>query len=173
MTLMGLRKFAVHVKVQLAEGATLRRIDESLLRTRMELALGQLGVVIDSGSTVRDGSAASISLLYLVVETRDQSGKETGFAASSCLQAAQIVRIPRLTTDRHIAYAVVPTWRSCGILVGDTDSYTATILRNADQQIARFLQAWRIVNTPRPTPAVSSPELGIVRDGVKERTSKY
>jgi hypothetical protein len=62
------------------------------------------------------------------------------------------VRIPRLTTLKHIAYAVVSTWRSCGLLVGDSASLGATILQNADEHIIRFIDAWRFANTPRPDP---------------------
>jgi hypothetical protein len=78
------------------------------------------------------------------------AGRQTQFAASSCLQAAQTVSIPRLTTAKHVAYAVVLTWRSCGLLAGDGEGYRDTILRNADEQIGRFLAAWRGVNLPRP-----------------------
>ena len=160
-TLTGLRKFAVYARVQLSDSARLPAIDESRLRTKMELAILRDGISIVTRSDVRDGSAAQLSLLYLVIETRDQTG-QTGFAASSCLQAAQTVSIPRLTTAKHIAYAVVPTWHSCGLLVGDSDSYRDTILENADQQLARFLESWRLVNLPRPVPPpAATPELGI------------
>jgi hypothetical protein len=72
------------------------------------------------------------------------------------------VSVPRL--GRYV-YAVVPTWRSCGILAGDNQSYSDTILRNADEQIARFLDAWRTVNAPRPAPSLpSNPELGMVKN---------
>src|SRR5207249_10413802 len=74
------------------------------------------------------------------------------FAASSCLQASQMVRIPRLTTPKHIAYAVVSTWRSCGLLVGDSASLGPTILQNADEHIIRFIDASRFANTPPPDP---------------------
>ena len=85
-----------------------------------------------------------------------------GFAASSCLQAAQMVTVPRLTTPKHIAYAMAPTWRSCSMLVGDTSSYNGTILQNADEQIARFIEAWRTVNRPPPPPpSPLTPELGV------------
>lgn len=167
-TLIGLSKFAVYARVQLSPNATLQRIDESLLRSRIEAALRREGISIDGRTDVRDGSQASLDLLYMVMETSDKKGQAI-FAASSCLQASQMVRIPRLTTAKHIAYAVVSTWRSCGLLVGDKGAYGNTILQNADEQIARFLAAWRIVNAPRPGPSFpSNPELGMV----KERTPR-
>jgi hypothetical protein len=163
LTLVGLRKIALYARVQLSDSAMLQRVDESALRTRMERALQETGISVVWDHEVRDGAEANLSLLYLVVETRDQTGRKTGFAASSCLQAAQIVRIPRLTTPKHIAYTVVPTWRSCGLLVGDAAAYPATILRNADEQLARFLEAWRSVNVPpKPAGSLASPELGMV-----------
>jgi hypothetical protein len=160
-SLTGLRTFAVYVRVQLSDSATLPVIDESLLRVKLQSALGRDGIAVVESNDVRDGSGANLSLLYLVLETRGQTGETTGFAASSCLQAAQTVRIPRLTTAKYIAYAVVPTWRSCGLLAGGTRGYRDTILQNADEQITRFLRAWQRVNAPRPTPpSVSNPELG-------------
>ncbi|HZB27901.1 MAG TPA: hypothetical protein VE282_05000, partial [Gemmatimonadales bacterium] len=39
-----------------------------------------------------------------------------------------------------------PTWSSCGMIVGGRESFRASILHNADQQIARFLSDWRKVN---------------------------
>jgi hypothetical protein len=33
------------------------------------------------------------------------------------------------------------------MIIGDTASYRDQILRNADQQIGRFHQAWRAVNS--------------------------
>jgi hypothetical protein len=45
---------------------------------------------------VRDGPGAHLSLLYVVLETRDGEGKQAGFAAFSCLQAEQTVSVPRL-----------------------------------------------------------------------------
>ena len=63
-----------------------------------------------------------------------------------------MVRIPRLTTPKHIAYAVVSTWRSCGLLVGDSASFGRTMIQNADQQLGRFLEAWRRVNLPPSAP---------------------
>jgi len=158
-TLIGLRSFGVHASVQLSQGATLEPIDERVLRARIEDGLGREGIVIQSRSDLRDGSQASLDLLYVVVQTKDTAGRALGFAASSCLQASQMVRIPRLTTPKHIAYAVVSTWRSCGLLVGDSASFRATMVQNADQQLARFLEAWRRVNLPPPAPALpASPE---------------
>jgi hypothetical protein len=164
-SLTGLRTFAVYARVQLSDSATLPAIDESLLRAKLQSALGRDGIAVVERNDVRDGSGAHLSLLYLVLETRDQTGQATGFAASSCLQAAQTVRIPRLTTAKHIAYAVVPTWRSCSLLAGGTDGYRDTILQNADEQIARFRHAWQMVNAPRSAPSVpSNPELGMVKN---------
>ena len=152
-TLTGLRSFGVHASVQFSRGATLEPIDERVLRDRVEDALRREGIVIQTRSDVRDGSQASLDLLYVVMQTKDTAGRGLGFAASSCLQASQMVRIPRLTTPTHIAYAVVSTWRSCGLLVGDSASFGRTMLQNADQQLARFLEAWRRVNLPPPAPA--------------------
>jgi hypothetical protein len=166
-TLIGLRKFAVYARVQLSPNATLQRIDESLLRGRIEAALRREGISIDGHTDVRDGSQASLDLLYMVMETSDKKSQAI-FAASSCLQASQMVRIPRLTTAKHIAYAVVSTWRSCGLLVGDKGAFGDTILQNADEQMARFLDAWRIVNRPPPASPLPTPELGMGR----ERTSR-
>ena len=160
-SLTGLRNFAVYARVQLSDAATLERVDESSLRTRIELAIQEAGISVVRERDVRDGAEASLSLLYLVVETRNGNGRQTGFAASSCLQAAQLVRIPRLTTPKRFVYTVVPTWRSCGLLVGSGEAYTSTILRNADEQIAKFLEAWRTVNAPPPaSPSPTTPELG-------------
>ncbi|MFL5472527.1 MAG: hypothetical protein ACJ8AM_09235 [Gemmatimonadales bacterium] len=152
-TLTGLRSFGVHASVQLSQGATLERIEERVLRDRIGDALRREGIVIQTRSDVRDGSQASLDLLYVVMQTKDTAGHALGFAASSCLQASQMVRIPRLTTPKHIAYAVVSTWRSCGLLVGDSASFGRTLLQNADQQLARFVEAWRRVNLPPPAPA--------------------
>jgi hypothetical protein len=149
-TLTDLRKFAVYARVQLSQSATFPVIDESGLRTRIETALRREGITIDTRTDVRDGSQASLDLLYIVMQTRN--GKATGFAASSCLQVSQMVRIPRLTTPKHIAYAVVPTWRSCGLLVGDSASLGPTILQNADEHMTRFIDAWRFANAPPPDP---------------------
>ncbi|MFL5530381.1 MAG: hypothetical protein ACJ8BC_00150 [Gemmatimonadales bacterium] len=154
-TLTGLRSFGVHASVQLSQGATLGRIEEKVLRDRIGDALRREGIVIQTRSDVRDGSQASLDLLYVVMQTKDTAGHALGFAASSCLQASQMVRIPRLTTPKHIAYAVVSTWRSCGLLVGDSASFGRTLLQNADQQLARFVEAWRRVNLPPP--ALASP----------------
>jgi len=149
-TLTNLRNFAVYARVQFSQSATLARIDESSLRSRIETALRREGIAIDTRADVRDGSQASLDLLYVVMQTRN--GKATGFAASSCLQVSQMVRIPRLTTPKHIAYAVVPTWRSCGLLVGDSASFAPTVLQNADQHLSRFIDAWRLANAPPPDP---------------------
>jgi hypothetical protein len=159
MTLTGLRNFAVYARVQLSERATLPAIDENRLRSKMEQEIRREGMSIVGGNDVRDGPGAHLSLLYIVIETRDRAGQATGFAAFSCLQAEQTVSVPRL--GRYV-YAVVPTWRSCGILAGDTESYSGTIERNADEQIVRFLGAWRSVNAPPPAPSLpSNPELGM------------
>jgi hypothetical protein len=158
-TLVGLRNFAVHARVQLSERAILPAIDENHLRSKIEQSIRREGMTIVGGNDVRDGPGAHLSLLYLVMETRDTTGEETGFAAFSCLQAEQTVSLPRL--GRYV-YAVVPTWRSCGILAGDTASYRGTIERNADEQIARFLEAWRAVNAPPRSRAVpQNTELGL------------
>jgi len=152
-TLTGLRSFGVHASVQLSQGATLEPIEEKVLRDRIGDALRREGIAIQTRSDVRDDSQASLDLLYVVMRTKGTAGHALGFAASSCLQASQMVRIPRLTTPKHIAYAVVSTWRSCGLLVGDSASFGRTMLQNADQQLARFLEAWRRVNLPPPAPA--------------------
>ncbi len=152
-TLTGLRSFGVHTTVQLSRGATLEKVDEVVLRAKVADALRREGIAIQTRSDVRDGSQASLDLLYVVMQTKDTAGRALGFAASSCLQASQMVRIPRLTTPKHIAYAVVSTWRSCGLLVGDSASFGRTMLQNADQQLARFVEAWRRVNLPPPAPA--------------------
>ncbi len=151
-TLTGLRSFAVYARVQLSQSATLQRIDERVLRNKIEDALRREGIRVQTRNDMRDGSQASLDLLYMVIQTKDTSGHALGFAASSCLQASQMVRIPRLTTPKHIAYAVVSTWRSCGLLVGDSASLGPTILQNADEHITRFIDAWRFANTPPPDP---------------------
>jgi hypothetical protein len=158
-TLTGLRKMAVYARVQLPPGATVQPIDESELRSRMENALRRESIAIDTRSDVRDGSQASLDLLYMVMEIKHRPGEASQFAASSCLQASQMVRIPRLTTPKHIAYAVVSTWRSCGLLAGHTVGFGPAVLRNADEQIARFLEAWRFVNRPPPSAVTSQLEL--------------
>ena len=157
-TLTGLRKMAVYARVQLPPGATVQPIDESELRSRMESALRRENIAIDTRTDVRDGSQASVDLLYMVMEIKHKPGEASQFAASSCLQASQMVRIPRLTTPKHIAYAVVSTWRSCGLLAGHTAGFGPSVLRNADEQIARFLEAWRGVNFPRAPGSSVSPE---------------
>jgi hypothetical protein len=167
MTLAGLKNFAVHAQVQLSGGTKLPPIDQNRLRSKMEQAIRQEGMTIVRGNDVRDGPGAHLSLLYIVIETRDRAGQEAGFAAFSCLQAEQTVSVPRL--GRYV-YAVAATWRSCGIVAGDTQSYSGTIERNADKQIARFLAAWRMVNLPRPAPSVrSDPELGVVSGSIISR----
>jgi hypothetical protein len=161
-TLIGLRRFAIHTRVQVAEPATVQRVDENVLRRKVELAIQQEGMVAQRAGDVREGSAAQISLVYLVIPTKDQAGREIGFAASSCIQVSQTVRIPRLSDSGRLTYAVAPTWSSCSIMIGDTESYEEKILQSADDQIARFLTAWRSVNRPRPDPpSVSNPELGV------------
>lgn len=172
MTLTALRRFAVHAKVQVSERSGLPLFDEALLRARVELAMRQEGMIIQGSDDVRDGSGAQISLLYLVVQIKDKSGHEAGFAAYSCLQVYQNVRIPRLSVGGRITYAVAPTWSSCGILVGDDGSYREKILQNADEQIARFLNAWRTVNPPPPSPVLSTPELGLVGRRPHRRTAQ-
>jgi hypothetical protein len=159
-TLASLRTFAVHARVQLSQQSTFEQIDETLLRAKVELALRREGISVQGPGDVRDGSQAQIRLVYLVLETGNDAGGETGFAASSCLQALQLVTIPRLSRGRT-TYSVAPTWSSCGMIVGARDSYRAAILRNADEQIARFLDDWRAVNRSSPAPPViSNPELG-------------
>jgi hypothetical protein len=166
-SLARLRAFAVHAQVHVSERATLERIDESLLRVRMESAMRREGISVQGPGDVRDGSQAQISLVYLVLETGNDAGGGSGFAASSCLQATQLVTIPRLSVGRT-TYTVAPTWSSCGMIVGGRESFRATILSNADQQIARFLSDWRMVNKSRPTPpVVSNPELGFGWTGGK------
>ena len=60
---------------------------------------------------------------------------------------------------------MVPTWRSCGLLAGDSASYGATILQNADEHITRFIDAWRFANAPPPEPgSVGLPELSAAID---------
>lgn len=162
ITLLGLRTIATDAQVRVAKRATLESLDEELLRARLEQAMRQEGMIIQKLADVRDGSAAQISLVYVVISMGDDSGRETRFAASSCLHASQYVRIPRLERGGRIAYTVAPTWSSCGIVAGDTGSYRDAILLNADEQIARFLDAWRSVNAAPPTPPIQSrPELGL------------
>jgi hypothetical protein len=142
-TLIRLRAFAVDAQVRLSPQATLEKIDESLLRVRLEQAMRREGISIQGSGDVRDGSQAQISLVYLVLETGSELDGTAGFAASSCLQLSQLVTIPRLGAYH---YAMAPTWSSCGMIVGGRDSFRASILQNADQQIARFLSDWRAVN---------------------------
>lgn len=163
ISLIGLRRFGVHAKVQVSEPARLQPFDEALLRSKMELAMRREGMVVLGPDDVRDGSAAQINLLYVVIQIRDKADHETGFAASSCLHISQTVRIPRLSVAGRITYAVASTWSSCGIMAGDNGSFSSQILQNADEQIARFLKAWRAVNKPSPAPPVlSTPELGVL-----------
>ena len=163
VTLLGLRTIATHAQVRVAKDATLEPVAEELLRIRLEQAMQQEGITVQQHADVRDGSAAQISLVYVVISMGDESGRETRFAASSCLHASQYVRIPRLERGGRIAYTVATTWSSCGIVAGDTGSYRDAILLNANEQIARFLTAWRSVNAPHPTPPVEShPQLGLV-----------
>jgi hypothetical protein len=165
MTLTNLKTFAVHSNIQISKRATLAELDEDVLRTKIESAMQREGIVVQGADDVRDGSAAQVSLLYLVVQMRDTAGNQFGFAASSCLHVSQMVRIPRLSVRGRITYTVAPTWSSCGIVVGDSASYKNRILQNADEQIARWLVAWRAVNKspPRPPPAYANPQLGISR----------
>jgi hypothetical protein len=165
ITLLGMRTIATHAQVRVAKQATLEPLEEELLRTKLEQALRQEGITVQKHGDVRDGSAAQISLAYVVMSMADESGRETRFAASSCLHASQYVRIPRLERGGRIAYTVAPTWSSCGIVAGDIGSYRDAILLNADEQIARFLDAWRSVNAPRPPPPVlPQPGLGLVKE---------
>jgi hypothetical protein len=159
VTLTGLRHFAVSARVQLS-GTALESLDESALRTRLEAAMRGEGIGVVGPQEVRDGTQAEITLHYLVVSTQDQPGGRKRFAASSCLEAAQLVRLQRRTLSGGPVYAVVPTWRSCGIVTGDSVVYGQSILRNADQQIGRFIRAWRQVNRPPalPAPPVESRE---------------
>ena len=143
MTLAGLKNFAVYARVQLSNEATLPPIDASSLQSRMEQQIRREGMSIVRGNDVRDGPGAHLSLLYMVLETRDRKGKQTGFAAFSCIQAEQTVSVTRLG---RYAYAVVPTWRSCGVLTGNIEAYKVAVDRNVDEQIDRFLSAWRSVN---------------------------
>ena len=162
ITLLGMRTIATHAQVRVAKQATLEPLEEELLRTKLEQALRQEGITVQKHADVRDGSAAQISLAYVVMSMADESGRETRFAASSCLHASQYVRIPRLEPGGRIAYTVAPTWSSCGIVAGDVGSYRDAILLNADEQIARFLNAWRSVNAPPPPPVLTQPGLGLI-----------
>src|SRR5919107_1280592 len=154
-TLKGLRLFAVHARVQLSDPAALPAVDEALLRSRLEDAIQRAGMQVQKANDVRNGTQAEVGLQYLVVSTRDQWGRTSRFAASSCIEVSQLVRLQRITPTVAPVYAVVPTWRKCGMLVGDNVSFSGTILRNADEQIARFIGAWRMANAPRRTAPTS------------------
>jgi hypothetical protein len=153
MTLRGLHHFATHARVQLSGGAPLEPIDEAALRTKLEAALRREGIGIVGDSDVRDGTQAEVGFQYLVIATRDRLGRPSGFAASACLEASQLVKLQRITSSGAPVYAVVPTWHTCGLVAGDPASFTQTMLQKADQQIGRFIRAWRTVNAPRPGPA--------------------
>jgi hypothetical protein len=143
--------------VQLAEPAALPAIDEVLLRERLEDAIRKEGLKVQDSNDVRNGTQAEVGLHYLVVAMPDSWGRPSSFAASSCIEASQLVRLQRITTTGAPVYAVVPTWRTCGMLVGDKASFSGAILRNADQQITRFITAWRKANaTRRAEPAAPS-----------------
>jgi hypothetical protein len=148
-SLSNLRTVAVHARVQVAGPTSLGRVDEAGLRSRLARELRQEGMEVQEAGDVRDGSAAQISLLYLILPIAAGEGRPAGFAASSCLHASQYVRIPRLEKGGRITYSIAPTWSSCGVIVGDIGSYGTMIARNAGEQIARFVQAWRSVNAPR------------------------
>ena len=156
-TLNALRTFAVHARVQLSQPAALPSIDEVLLRDRLEGAIRKEGLKVQKSNDVRNGTQAEVGLHYLVVAMPDSWGRPSSFAASSCIEASQLVRLQRITPTGAPVYAVVPTWRTCGMLVGDKVSFRGTILRNADEQIARFISAWRKANEAgRPEPAAPS-----------------
>jgi len=160
-TLTGLRTFAAHARVQGADPAALPAIDESVLRSRLEDGIRRAGIQVQQANDVRNGTQAEVGLQYLVVALPDSWGRPSSFAASACIEASQLVQLQRITPTGAPVYAVVPTWRSCGVLVGDKVSFTGTILRNADQQIARFIQAWRKANArPGPRPERAGVESG-------------
>ena len=69
-----------------SQGATLQRVDEKLLRSKIEQALRREGLIIDQAGDVRDGSQASLDLLFMVMETRGRKEQPPGFVASACLQ---------------------------------------------------------------------------------------
>ena len=150
-SLAGLRRFAVHARVQVAQRSTLPSLDEALLRTKLELALRREGLELQGPNDVRDGAAAQVSLMYLVVPVRDHAGRDAGFAGSACIHASQLVRIPRVIAGRQFTYTMAPTWSSCAMVVGAPTSYRDTILQNAEEQIGRFLQAWRAANEIVPS----------------------
>jgi hypothetical protein len=147
-TLTGLRSFAVHARVQLSDPAALPPVDEALLRNRLKDAIRREGMQVQEANDVRNGTQAEVELQYLVVTIRDAWKRKNRFAASSCVEASQLVKLQRTTATGAPVYAVVPTWRTCGMLVGDNVSFSGTILRNADEQIARFIGAWRRANAP-------------------------
>ena len=149
MTLRGLHHFATHARVQLSGGAPLQPIDEAMLRGKLEAALRREGIGVVGETDVRDGTQAELGLQYLVLGTRNQPGGGSGFVASSCIEAAQLVKLQRVTRSGAPVYAVVPTWRSCGFVLGDSASYRRRMVDNADQQIGRFIRAWRMANEPR------------------------
>jgi hypothetical protein len=146
VSLVGLRRFAVHARVQRTQRSTLPSLDEALLRSKLEVALRREGMELQGPNDVRDGAAAQVSLMYLVVPVRDQAGRDAGFAGSACIHASQLVRIPRVIAGSRYTYTMAPTWSSCAMVVGAPASYRDTILQNADEQIARFLRAWRAAN---------------------------
>jgi hypothetical protein len=165
-SLTNLKTFAVHAQVQVSRHAGLERIDESLVRAKLESAMRREGISVQGSGDVRDGSQAQISLVYLVIGTGYKESEATGFAASSCIQVWQLATIPRLSRGGRRTYSMAQTWRSCGMITGGRGAFRATVLRNADDQIERFLAAWRTVNRPRPSPPViSNPELGLSAGG--------
>jgi hypothetical protein len=168
-TLNALRSFAVHARVQLSDPAALPSIDESVLQNRLEDAIRQEGLQIQRSEDVRNGTQAEVELQYLVVAMPDSWGRPSSFAASSCIEVSQLVRLQRITPTGAPVYAVVPTWRNCGMLVGDKVSFSGTILRNADQQIARFISAWRRANAPRRAEPADTSRAGGTRSS--SRTS--
>jgi hypothetical protein len=160
-SLAGLRRFAVHAQVQVASRASLPTVDLNLLETKLQLAIRQEGLELQGPNDVRDGAAAQVSLVYLVLAVRDQAGHDAGYAASSCIHAAQLVRIPRVIGNRQFTYAMAPTWSSCGMMVGDTASFRDKILQNADEQISRFRTAWRAVNKAVNQPEIATPRVSL------------
>ena len=159
-SLAHLKAFAVHAQVQVSRHAALETIDESLLRDKLESAMRREGISVQASGDVRDGSQAQISLVYLVIGTGYEGGEATGFAASSCIQVLQLVMIPRFSRDGRKTYTMAETWRSCGMITGARRAFRASVLRNADDQIDRFLAAWRSVNRSSPAPVPSNSELG-------------
>ena len=159
-SLAKLKSFAVYAQVQVSRHAALETIDESLLRDKLESAMRREGISVQASGDVRDGSQAQISLVYLVIGTGYEAGEATGFAASSCIQVLQLVMIPRFSRDGRKTYTMAETWRSCGMITGARRAFRASVLRNADDQIDRFLAAWRSVNRSSPAPVPSNSELG-------------